>query len=191
MKPILKVSFVVLAGFVIFACTTVSQVATPSRPNSNMFGMRASAPNLWREPGQGRGAPGVVSGAWYFAVPLERLNASAFSDALKQYSAGPSDPNASSLVTNAIEVSSSLLDYHTNPSDIPGIQQSLGRTRIVSYRVPSIRADEGETRKLFAFAKALNMSAIVVEKVPEALPMIDGLAHEYGVKVALATPVQP
>jgi hypothetical protein len=47
-----------------------------------------------------------------------------------------------------------------------------------------IPADESSRRKLFAFAKALDIETIVTSAAPEALPDLDKLAGEFGVNVA-------
>src|SRR3984893_15448517 len=51
--------------------------------------------------------------------------------------------------------------------------------------VIDISIREKEARKLFDWAKKVGISEIVSEPDPRALPMIDKLAGEYGIKVAI------
>jgi sugar phosphate isomerase/epimerase len=55
----------------------------------------------------------------------------------------------------------------------------------VSYGVVDVGGDEKSARKVFDFAKKLGLEQIVSEPRPEMMPMLDNLATEYGIKVAL------
>lgn len=56
--------------------------------------------------------------------------------------------------------------------------------RMLTYAAGAIGGDETALRKLFEFAKALNVETIVV-KPPAGLSLLDRLAEEYGVRVAI------
>jgi hypothetical protein len=56
---------------------------------------------------------------------------------------------------------------------------------MVAYQVPAMGPDETSSRKLFGFAKDLKVETIVLERIPEDLSLVDKLANEYGLNVAL------
>jgi sugar phosphate isomerase/epimerase len=56
---------------------------------------------------------------------------------------------------------------------------------IIDTGVIDISGREDEARKLFDWAKKIGITEIVSEPDPRALPMIDKLAGEYGIKVAI------
>jgi type 1 glutamine amidotransferase len=135
--------------------------------------------------------PRGISSSWYVAVPLDSLGSS-FSEALAKANgrvvvASDSSP----LNTGAVEVSSRLLDFHLAAAEITDLKSRLSRTRIVSYRVPTIGPDESEARTLFEFARALNIATIVPDSLPASLTSVDRLADEFNVNVALASPTDP
>jgi len=55
----------------------------------------------------------------------------------------------------------------------------------VLYGVVDLPNDEAKSRKVFEYAKKLKLEGIVSEAGEKAIPLIDGLAGEYGIKVAL------
>lgn len=57
--------------------------------------------------------------------------------------------------------------------------------KIIDTGVIKISSQENEARKLFEWAKKLGITEIVSEPEPRALPMIDKLAGEYNIKVAI------
>src|SRR5580692_5506145 len=105
---------------------------------------------------------------------------------------------ADALGTGFLEASSSQkvspeitknLDYNLSPEEVMAVKTRLAelRLRLVAYRADVIPADESSRRKLFAFAKALDIETIVTSAAPEALPSLDKLAGEFGVNVAFET----
>src|SRR6185503_17397526 len=56
------------------------------------------------------------------------------------------------------------------------------RVRMPVYRLESLPAD---SRKLFEFAKALNIETLVGSADSAALPELDKLANEFGINVSL------
>ncbi|HEY7086932.1 MAG TPA: hypothetical protein VH518_02515 [Tepidisphaeraceae bacterium] len=56
---------------------------------------------------------------------------------------------------------------------------------IVSYRAGALPSDETAARKVFEFGKALKLKTIVGTASEDALPMLDKLAEEYKLNVAL------
>jgi type 1 glutamine amidotransferase len=103
---------------------------------------------------------------------------------------------ADALGTGFLEASSSQkvspeipksLDYNLLPDEVAAVKNRLAelRLRLVAYRAGKIPADESSRRRLFAFAKALDIETIVTSAEPAALPDLDKLAGEFGVNVAL------
>jgi uncharacterized protein len=78
------------------------------------------------------------------------------------------------------------LDYNLSPDEVTAVKNRLAelRLRLVAYRAGEIPADESSRRRLFAFAKAVDIETIVTSAAPAALPDLDKLAGEFGVNVA-------
>ena len=102
---------------------------------------------------------------------------------------------ADALGTGFLEASSSQkvspeipksLDYNLSPEEITAAKNRLAelRLRLVAYRTGAIPADESSRRRLFAFAKAVDIETIVTSAAPAALPELDKLALEFGINVA-------
>jgi type 1 glutamine amidotransferase len=102
---------------------------------------------------------------------------------------------ADALGTGFLEASSSQkvspeipksLDYNLSPDEVTAVKNRLAelRLRLVAYRAGAIPADESSRRRLFAFAKAVDIETIVTSAAPAALPGLDKLAGEFGVNVA-------
>src|SRR5580700_7798420 len=102
---------------------------------------------------------------------------------------------ADALGTGFLEASSSQkvspeipknLDHNLSPAELTAVKNRLDelRLRLVAYRAGAIPADESSRRRLFAFAKALDIETIVTSAAPASLPGLDKLAGEFGVNVA-------
>jgi type 1 glutamine amidotransferase len=103
---------------------------------------------------------------------------------------------ADALGTEFLEASSSQkvspeipknLDYNLLPDEVTAVRNRLAelRLRLVAYRAGAMPADERSRRRLFAFAKAVDVEMIVTSAAPATLPELDKLAGEFGVNVAL------
>jgi len=57
--------------------------------------------------------------------------------------------------------------------------------KIIDYGVTGIPEKEADARKIFDWAKKVGITILVSEPDPKALPMIDKLAGEYGIRVAI------
>lgn len=79
------------------------------------------------------------------------------------------------------------LDYNLTADEVTAVKKKLAAlgVRLVAYDVPTIGSSEAEMRKLFEFAKSLNVLTIVSDPAPETLPAIDKLANEFNINVAL------
>ena len=78
------------------------------------------------------------------------------------------------------------VNYNLQPGELKAIQDKLFglNIKIVAYRIPSIDTDASSARKLFEFAKAINIETIVAEKMPTDPAVVDMLANEYEINVA-------
>jgi sugar phosphate isomerase/epimerase len=63
--------------------------------------------------------------------------------------------------------------------------------KALAYGVVKLGKDEAECRKIFDFAKVMGMTTITAEPPEEALPMIDKLANEYRINVAIHNHPKP
>jgi len=63
--------------------------------------------------------------------------------------------------------------------------------KAVSFGVVNVGTTEESARKVFAFAKAMGTENIVCEAKPDLAPVLDKLAEEYGVNIALHNHPQP
>jgi type 1 glutamine amidotransferase len=120
-----------------------------------------------------RGAAAGLLG-WRFAIPSSAFRQSSFSEA-----AGKVD----GLGVGFIQGSSPQLDYNASPDELAKIKSRLAelRMRMLSYHVDKLEPD----RKLFEFAKSLNVETIVGVADPAAFANLDQLAGEFGINVAL------
>ncbi|HWB32114.1 MAG TPA: ThuA domain-containing protein [Acidobacteriaceae bacterium] len=55
----------------------------------------------------------------------------------------------------------------------------------IAYHVPEIPSDEASARKLFQFTSDLGSAVLVTEKAPASLDLVDKLAGEFKIKVAI------
>jgi sugar phosphate isomerase/epimerase len=62
---------------------------------------------------------------------------------------------------------------------------------LVNYGVVGLPDDEAESRKVFDFAKAMGIETIVSEPDYDAFKMLDKLAQEYGINVAIHNHPKP
>ena len=69
--------------------------------------------------------------------------------------------------------------------EISTVKTALRNRKIAAYSIPSISSEEAAARELFQFAKALNVETIISAPAPDALPLIDRMASEFNIRVAL------
>jgi type 1 glutamine amidotransferase/sugar phosphate isomerase/epimerase len=124
---------------------------------------------------------------WKIAAPLNAFGQATFFEALEKQ-----DPlfvrNVEGFSTQ--QVSSAIpknLDYNLTAEDLTAVQNKLRQAnqRLVAYNVPAIDANEAAARKLFEFAKNLNVETIIAGLSTESLPVADKLANEFGINVAI------
>jgi len=129
------------------------------------------------------------------ALNLLGLKVGFSADAFGSISFSEAAAKADALGTGFLEASSSQtvsseipksLDYNLSPDEVTAVENRLAelRLRLVAYRVDTIPTDESSRRRLFTFAKALDIETIVTSAAPAALPDLDKLAGEFGINVA-------
>ncbi len=79
------------------------------------------------------------------------------------------------------------VDDNLAPGEISALKERLNALSLTmtAYEVPVISPGEVAARRLFEFVKTVGVETIVSERMPEALPLVDKLAGEYGVNVAV------
>ena len=79
------------------------------------------------------------------------------------------------------------VDYHLFPGERNAIRDKLTLLNLaaMAYHVPAIDADPDTVRKLFEFAKSLNVGTIVSDRIPNDLALVDQLASQYAINVAI------
>jgi type 1 glutamine amidotransferase len=79
------------------------------------------------------------------------------------------------------------LDYNLAPGERTAVRDRLRalNMRMPAYFTPTIAADESSARKLFEFAKNLGVETIVSGPGAESFALVDKLANEYGINVAV------
>jgi sugar phosphate isomerase/epimerase len=72
-------------------------------------------------------------------------------------------------------------------AQIEQLQAKFKETNVtpMAYGVVDLPNDEAKARKIFDYVKKLGIKEIVSEPSPEALPLVDKLAEEYDMKVAI------
>lgn len=79
------------------------------------------------------------------------------------------------------------LDHNMSPELIAELKAKLRATNIrpVCYGVVGLPNNEAEARKVFEWAKTMGIGTIVSEPPEDAVPLLDRLAQEYRIKVAI------
>lgn len=135
-------------------------------------------------PGRGRGSG---PSSWNAAASLAGFGQVTFFEALeKQETLFVSNVEGTSTQRVSSEIQKNL-DYNLTPDEVTLVKNKLAMAheRMVAYDVPTIGSDEAEIRKLFEFARSLNVLTIVSDPAPDALPAIDKVANEFNINVAI------
>ena len=124
---------------------------------------------------------------WKIAAPLDGFGDATFVEALqKQHSLYLRNVTASSQQKVSAEIPKNL-DHRLTPAELDVVKNRLrvAGQRLVAYEDRSIGSDEAQARSVFEFAKNLNVETIVASPPAEALAMLDKLAAEFGINVAI------
>ena len=133
-----------------------------------------------------RTAASTVLG-WQVGIAAEPLHELTFFSAVEKADLlGVANIEGSSTQKVNLEIPK-YVTYNLAPGEITAVKDRLNvmNIRMAAYRVPTIGPGEEASRKLFDFAKAIGVGVIVSEHIPEALPMVDQLANEFSINVAL------
>ena len=79
------------------------------------------------------------------------------------------------------------LDENMSPELLNELKAKLqaANLKAVNYGVVGLPGNEAGARKVFDFAKALGLETIVSEPAEADVPMLDKLAQEYGINIAI------
>ena len=133
-----------------------------------------------------RTAAALVLG-WKVGVAGDSFSQLSFSEAVEKadaLSVGDIEGWSTEKVSEEVP---KLLGPELQPGEMRAVRDKLNAVnmRLSAYHVRSMGSDEASMRRLFEFARALSVETIVSDRLPEALPLLDQLAGEFGVNVAL------
>ncbi len=79
------------------------------------------------------------------------------------------------------------LDHNMSPELMAELKAKLKATKVtpMNYGVVGLPNDEAQSRKVFDWAKQMGIKTIVSEPAEEAVPLIDKLAQEYKINMAI------
>jgi type 1 glutamine amidotransferase/sugar phosphate isomerase/epimerase len=130
---------------------------------------------------------------WKVGIPAANFRQLTLSEALaKSDTLGVTGVEAASSQKISPEIPKSL-DYHLQPGEIAAVQRRLRELNqtILAYRVDHIGSEEASQRKVFEFAKAINVPTIITSAEPSALAGLDAMANEFAINVALDSRTDP
>ena len=125
--------------------------------------------------------------SWNVAVPLDGFGQITLFDALERQSVlFVSNVEGTSTQKVSAQIPKNL-DDNLTPDEIEIVRRKLAemKQRMIALDVPVIGSDEGSIRRLFQFARSLDIATIVSDPDPSALPAIDKLANESNINVAI------
>jgi type 1 glutamine amidotransferase/sugar phosphate isomerase/epimerase len=130
---------------------------------------------------------------WRVAMPAASIKGLTFSEALARADVlAVASVEASSTQITSPEVPKPL-DHRLQTGERNAItyrMRELGQ-QILAYRVDNIGADEVTRRKVFEFAKAMNIPTIMTSQDTPNLAELDKLAEEFEINVALESKNDP
>src|SRR5687767_12507337 len=124
---------------------------------------------------------------WKIASPVNASGDATFFDVLqRQNGLFLRNIEGSSRQKVSSEISKNL-DHRLTPDERTAVKNRLRSTgqRLVAYEDLSLPTDETKARKIFEFTKELNVETLVTSPAPAALPMLDRLATEFGINIAI------
>src|SRR5713101_8172850 len=130
---------------------------------------------------------------WKVGVPARAFRQLTFSEAAAKADAlGLAAIEGFSAQKFSAEIPKNL-DYKLTSNEREAVRDRLRalNLRMPAYFTPSIGPDENSSRAVFEFAKSLGVETIVASPDPASLPLIDKLASEFGVNVALSNIADP
>ena len=176
-----------LTGLAIAAGISLpAQNASPPAAARVVIPGRGAESKRWEPWSAMRTAAALVLG-WKVGVAGDSFNQLSFSEAVEKadaLSVGDIEGWSTEKVSEEVP---KLLGPGLQPGEMRAVRDKLNAVnmRLSAYHVPSVGSDEASMRRLFEFARAVSVETIVSDRLPEALPLLDQLAGEFGVNVAL------
>jgi len=147
---------------------------------------RGSASVRWEPWSAMRTGAAAVLG-WQVGIAAEAMHELTFFSAVEKADLlGVANIEGSSAQKVNLEIPK-YVTYDLAPGEITAVKDRLNvmSMRMAAYRVPAIGPGDEAGRKLFEFAKTIGVDVIVSEHIPDDLPMVDKLANEFSISVAL------
>src|SRR5688572_8309033 len=130
---------------------------------------------------------------WRVAAPMSALRGMTFSDALTRADLWPvANVEASSTQITSFEVPKPL-DQRLQTNERAAVVYRLREIAesIAAYRIDNMGADSATRRRVFEFAKSINVPLIITSADAANLAELDTLAEEFGINVALESKGDP
>ena len=130
---------------------------------------------------------------WRVAAPVASLKGLTFSEALARADMWPvASVEASSAQTTSFEVPKPL-DHRLQANERAAVVYRLREISesIMAYRVDNLGADPAIRRRVFEFAKSINVPLIIISADTANLAEIDKLADEFEINVAIESKGDP
>lgn len=133
-----------------------------------------------------RTAAGPILG-WKIGAAGNSLRQLSLFEAIEKADAvGVGDIEGSSTETVSEEIPKAL-NPKLQAGEIRGIKDKLNAVnmRLAAYHVRALPSDEKALRELFEFARTLSVETVISDDTPQAFPLVDKLANEFDVNVAV------
>ena len=130
---------------------------------------------------------------WRVALPTAAFRGLTFSEALAKADVIPvASVEAASTQTTSFEVPKPL-DHRLQTNERNAVVYRLREIAesISAYRVDNLGADAAVRRRVFEFAKAINVPLIITSADASSLGEVEKLAEEFGVNVAVESKSDP
>ncbi len=159
-----------------------AQTAAAAPPQRIVIPGRGVESKRWEPWSSMRTGAAAVLG-WRVGVTGDSFSRLTFSDAVEKADAlrvGDIEGFSTQKVSEDVP---KALGPDLQPGEMRAVKDKLNAVnmRLAAYHVPSLGTDEAAMRRIFEFAKALNIEAIVSDQIPGSLPAVDQLAGEFGV----------
>jgi type 1 glutamine amidotransferase/sugar phosphate isomerase/epimerase len=132
---------------------------------------------------------------WRVAMPSVAIKGLTLSEALAKADGYPIGVT-SVVVTNTQIVSAEVpkpLDYRLQPGERSAVNYRLRELnlQILGYLVQNLGADASTRRRVFEFAKSINVPVIITNDTVPLFAELDALAEEFGINVAFLSSSNP
>jgi sugar phosphate isomerase/epimerase len=141
-----------------------------------------------------QGAPAAEALGWHLGCQAYSFNRFTFYEAVDKVQAmGLHYIEAYPGQTLSKEKPDVTFDHNMAAELYPEVLDRLkaADVKLLNYGVVGLGTEEAENRKVFDFAKAMGIETIVAEPPQEAFDLLDTLAEEYGINVAIHNHPEP